>query len=424
MLATLVCFAVAAEPWFPQPPRLPAQAISAGPRAPGTTRVLYLNFSGATVYNDQTGCSDAIRGCSFIIGKTGNVSYPPFRGTPTQRQLIVDLVKAYYEPFDVQIVTQQPASGPYSMNLIGGTPDVIGVAAGAVGIAPLDCSDLDDHDLSFTFPEAVANDPLEVAQTISQESAHAYGLGHTNDKTDVMFPYVQKDSNGFQNFLMLVPDNTDCTGTGHQNSYQLLMNNVGASPPDTEPPTVAFTDPTDGATLPSGFSVTLDAQDNRSVHDVELYVGAEMVARLTMEPWVLTVPSGTAPGGPALLRAVAHDRTGNQGEAQIMVTLKKLGDTPGDLGNACTQSSDCNQNGVCAAPSGGAMTCTRTCTPSAPCPAGFDCVTTSTFQQQCVRPAADSGCNVGRGAPAAWLLFAAVVWIDRRRRGLLRRRGW
>jgi hypothetical protein len=423
LLATLVWFAQAVQPWLPAPPRVPAAAIQAGPRAPGTTRILYLNFSGGTVHNDGAGCDDALAGCSFIIGLPGNIQYPQFRGTPAQRQLIIDLVKAYYEPFDVQIVTDRPASGPYSMNLVGGTPDVIGLGAGVVGIAPLDCSDLNDHDLSFTFPQVINNDPLEVAQTIAQETAHAYGLGHTGERTDVMFPYVQKDSNGFQNFLMNVPDGTDCTGTGHQNSYQLLMANVGASPPDTEPPTVAFTDPMDGATLPSGFSVTLDAQDNRSVHDVELYSGAQMIARSTLEPWVLTVPAGTLPAGPTLLRALAHDRTGNEGEAQVMVTLRKLGDTPGDLGNACHDTSECNSGGVCASPSGGAALCTRACSPSIPCPSGFDCVTTPNYEMQCARPAQDSGCNVGRGTPDAWLLAALVVWVDRRRRRLVRRRG-
>jgi Big-like domain-containing protein len=413
------------QPFLPTPPRLAAPAITAGPRAPGTTKLLYLNFTGGTVYNDGAGCDDATLGCSFIVSLSGMVQYPPFRGTPTQKQLIIDLVKAYYEPFDVQIVFDRPASGPYSMNMIGGKPEDIGLGPGAVGIAPLDCSDLNDHDLSFTFPAVVANDPLEVAQTIAQETAHAYGLGHTSDRTDVMFPYVQKDSNGFQNFLMNVPDNTDCTGTGHQNSYQLLMDNVGASPPDVEPPTVAFTDPLDGATVPSGFSVTLDAQDNRSVHDVELFAGAQMVARSTVEPWVLTVPSGTLPGGPTLLRAVAHDRTGNQGEAQVMVTLRKLGETPGDLGNACAANTDCNQDGVCAAPAGGAAICTRACGSSAPCPAGFDCVTTPDYQQQCARPAEDSGCSVAFGAPlpSGLMVWIVAIWIDRRRRGLLRRRG-
>jgi len=425
MLATLVLFAAAQPgPWLPPPPRLPAQAALKTRNASSGTKILYLNFNGGTVYNDMTGCSNAGLGCSFIVSLSGMIRYPSFRGTAAQKQLIIDLVKAYYEPFDVQIVTDKPASGEYSMNMVGGTPDVIfgtGNGTGIVGIAPLDCNDLNAHDLSFTFSQVVANDPLEVAQTIAQETAHAYGLGHTGDRTDVMYPQVQKDANGFQNYVMSIPDNTDCTGTGHQNSYQQLMYNVGASPPDTEAPTIAFMDPMDGATLSSGFTVTFDAQDNRSVHDVELWSGSQIIARSTMEPWVLTVPSGTLPGGPAQLRGVAHDRAGNQGEAEISVTLRNLGETPGDLGNSCQTNADCNMGGLCASPAG-SQVCTRQCGSSQPCPQGFNCVTTDQFLSQCARPAADSGCSVGRGpvtlVPA---IFALLVLIDRRRRYLLRK---
>src|SRR5262249_55257750 len=147
-------------PWLPPPPRLPAQAALKTRNASSGTKILYLNFNGGTVYNDMTGCSNAGLGCSFIVSLSGMIRYPSFRGTAAQKQLIIDLVKAYYEPFDVQIVTDKPASGEYSMNMVGGTPDVIfgtGNGTGIVGIAPLDCNDLNPHDLSFTFPQVVGN---------------------------------------------------------------------------------------------------------------------------------------------------------------------------------------------------------------------------------------------------------------------------
>ena len=126
MLATLVLFAAAQPaPWLPPPPRLPASAVRTTYSAASGTKILYLNFNGGTVYNDQTGCSDAATGCSFIVAVSGMVRYPSFRGTAEQKQLIIDLVKAYYEPFDVQIVTDKPTSGDYSMNIVGGTGPVI-----------------------------------------------------------------------------------------------------------------------------------------------------------------------------------------------------------------------------------------------------------------------------------------------------------
>src|SRR5215471_14056061 len=102
MLATLVLFAAAQPaPWLPPPPRLPASAVRKTHSAVIGTKILYLNFTGGMVYNDQTGCSDASTGCSFIVSLTGMIRYPSFRGTAEQKQLIIDLVKAYYEPFDV-----------------------------------------------------------------------------------------------------------------------------------------------------------------------------------------------------------------------------------------------------------------------------------------------------------------------------------
>src|SRR5215470_5541066 len=122
MLATLVLLAAAQPgPWLPPPPRLPASAVHKTHSAATGTKLLYLNFNGGTVYNDQSGCSDAASGCSFIVALPGMIRYPSFRGTAEQKQLIIDLVKAYYEPFDVQIVTERPASGAFSLNMVGGT---------------------------------------------------------------------------------------------------------------------------------------------------------------------------------------------------------------------------------------------------------------------------------------------------------------
>src|SRR5262249_49095397 len=141
-LGVLIAAQAAPAPWFPPPRPLPAAAQRA-PRTytPSGPQVLFVNFDGAVLHY-AAGCSDALAGCSFIVGGRGPVNFPPFHATPTQKQQILDLVRSYFEPFNIQIVTARPQTGRYSMNIVGGSPDVIGIGPGVVGIAPLDCGDI------------------------------------------------------------------------------------------------------------------------------------------------------------------------------------------------------------------------------------------------------------------------------------------
>src|SRR5262249_8514629 len=156
------------------------------------------------------------------------------------------------------------------------------------------------------------NDPVQVAVTAAQEAAHAYGLGHTQDQMDIMYPVLVGNEVGFLNRDMLMPnDGSDCSGTGKQNSYQLLMMNVGPSAPDVPPPTIALLDPADGATLASGFNVDFTASDNHLVTSVELWVNGAKLVGATSSPsvpmWSFTVPAGALPPGTAKLKGVALD---------------------------------------------------------------------------------------------------------------------
>jgi hypothetical protein len=389
--------------------------------------VLYLNFDGGPVQSGN--CSDARTNCSNIV-MGNNVHLPAFSRSAEDKQRVIDLVRAYYEPFNIQVVTQRPTGGEYAMVMVGGVATDVGLDDNRIGgIAPLDCGNMNANDITFAFSAAsfYNNDMVALAATLAQESAHAYGLGHTNDTADIMYPYVNDDTEGFVNRTMRIYDatggNSDCSGTGLQNSYQMMIQNVGSNVPDVTPPTVAFVDLQDGAQLASGFAVTLDAHDDRSVAAVELWANDQMVASLKKYPYHFTVQAGSVPAGSAHLRGVARDRAGNQGEsAEVGVTIKPIGETPGDLGTACNVSADCNGGGFCAS-SESKPFCTRNCSASGAmqCPANFDCKTTEQFSSICEPQVKDSGCAAlpagsrQAGTTAALLLFGALAALVRRR---------
>jgi MYXO-CTERM domain-containing protein len=219
-------------------------------------------------------------------------------------------------------------------------------------------------------------------------------------------------------------DGSDCTGTLHQNSYMLLMANVGPSAPDMVPPTISMLSPADGATLPSGFDAEFMASDNRVVSKVELWANGGMILSIDRPPYKFTVPAGTLPAGTAKLKGVAYDLAGNTGETpEITVTVKALGQTPGDLGTSCNDSSECNGGGYCISDSGKSF-CTRACSATSPCPSGFNCAQTPQFTSICSpQPKADdSGCSTtpagshDSSAFASLLALCALALVIARRK--------
>src|SRR5262249_33457816 len=90
------------------------------------------------------------------------------------------------------------------------------------------------------------------------------------------------------------------------------------------------------------------------------------------------------------VKGVASDRAGNRTETpESTFVVRKLGDTPGDLGTACSVDRDCNSHGYCFS-----RICTRACAPSDGCPTGFECVATKQFTTQCeVVAKPDDGCS-------------------------------
>jgi hypothetical protein len=169
--------------------------------------------------------------------------------------------------------------------------------------------------------------------------------------------------------------------------------------PDTTPPTIAFHGLADGASVSNGFEVDFDVNDDRQVASVELWVNDMKLTSKTAAPWSFPVTAGSIPTGSAKIKGVAYDGAHNMSQTpDISVNIKKLGDTPGDLGTICTPPGMCNGGSVCDTV-GGSTICTRDCSPSNSCPIGFDCVS-SNFSSKCAPShASDSGCSAAVGGP-------------------------
>src|SRR5206468_827181 len=81
-----------------------------------------------------------------------------------------------------------------------------------------------------------------------------------------------------------------------------------APPPDTTPPTVAITSPSEGATVSGAVTVAASASDNVGVAGVQFFVdGAPLGAEDTTAPYAAAWDTTTASNGSHTLTAVARD---------------------------------------------------------------------------------------------------------------------
>ncbi len=324
--------------------------------AAGAPRILFVNFDGPMLQNCNG--SDPITGCSFIVGAScGRKQVPAYAGTMEQRDLTLKLLKRYFAPFAVQFVTERPAdSVVYDMIVIGGRPaDVCYSNTGALGVAPMDCGDMRQREITFAF-SGVTPEPLTIAQTIAQEYAHSLGLEHTEDTHDALYPVAIGDSvwgylNKDMNVVTLnadgrttTPVRSRCDGSATQNSHMRMLNVAGPGDPDTEAPTVKMIYPTDGL---AGFRPDRDIRIQVAVDDnfpayliskVDIIVDEGMPGMMTSSDD--TIPYGfttrLAPGAHTI-KATAKDSGNNTGSTSVIhITVADGAGGPGGMGTGGT----------------------------------------------------------------------------------------
>ncbi|HUS66412.1 MAG TPA: Ig-like domain-containing protein [Kofleriaceae bacterium] len=378
------------------------QAVTVGDGANGA-HIIFLNFDGAALkppgqWRDNSATNES------QIAKSA-VSYPAFNASPYAPAMdraaatgaIATHFLNYFKDFNVEIVTTRPAGKRYTMCMIGGTPGVVGIGGAAAGVAPLDCDNNNEPDVVYAFSEVLrpqqtgssAMSLKAIASTCAQEVAHAFGLGHTNDPNDVMYPQLTAQTKGFTNSAVkLVSDGSgQCSSPSTtQNSYAMMVDILGSGMATgggggggggmTGPaPIVGFVTPVDGSTVPLTFDIEVAAAvQGGTISRIEVGSGGQTLFTLNAAPWKRTV---TAPqAGTYEISATAYDATGNSGSATVSFTAK-AGAPPQKVG--CDGNGDCNApltcvNHACVLPSTGGTGGGGTgCSAATPCPTGETC---------------------------------------------------
>jgi hypothetical protein len=119
-------------------------------------------------------------------------------------------------------------------------------------------------------------------------------------------------------------------GYGRVDAYAAVTAAGGLEPqPDTTPPSVVISAPTDGSTVSATVNVSVDAPDDVGTVQVELYLDDALLATDTNAPFVFAWDSQTTFDGSHSLQAVALDAAGNRGfsETAAVVVDNTIADT-------------------------------------------------------------------------------------------------
>ena len=216
------------------------------------------------------------------------------------------------------------------------------VANNVAGVAPFLCEDINGG-VSYTFLGGTS--AKQTAVIIAQEGAHLVGLEHVTSSSDLMYPQICTDCDGFLNQDLAI-DGDRCDRTS-QNSYEMLKDRLGVWPggakpsafgcmDDLQPPTVKILSPGNGAKVTADFSVSVDATDDCELASVEINVMPQALKADSYAPpfsWDLTNMSGQQ-----TITVTAVDAFGHTTKQSITVTAPKAATLDATSANAagCT----------------------------------------------------------------------------------------
>ncbi|MCA9655083.1 MAG: hypothetical protein H6712_07170 [Myxococcales bacterium] len=227
--------------------------------------------------------------CTPLV--SSEVTFPPFGAQAASEY---QQLQAYYEPFNIVMTSGRPPDFvPYTMTVIGGSAAQAGLGGGVCGVANVACDGLKRNHVSLNFPQSCPG----MAETAGQETAHNWGLEHTENQNDILYPFNNGGSKRFVDECMAI---SDATGNGitqcgyvhevycpagmgeEQNSYQEMLGVFGPAEEDVTDPIIVSTFPEDGAVMDTNetFTVTANIEDD-----------SRMVA--VKWTWVDGLPDGT-----------------------------------------------------------------------------------------------------------------------------------
>jgi hypothetical protein len=399
------------------------------------SNIIYLNpcWGNCTI---KSGWDNSRTNTSSIPNGTSTVS--EYAYGQASFNSVVSCVRAMYEPFGVEIVTEDPGNVEHFEAIVAGRPGEVGMSNGVGGVSPFDCGVIDNA-ITFTFANVYGGSVQAICETVAQETAHAFGMDHEYHCPDPMTYLGGCGPKEFRDVDAQCGEynarQCQCGGST-QNSYEWLIDLFGPSAPT--PPTVAITFPADGAEVQPGFPVRSDVMDNVDVARAELWLNNQMVQSLNNPPFAFNAPADLSQGA-INVEVRAYDNNGDMGSDSIAVVLGEPCGGPSDcadgetcvdgrcvpgpgsdggLGEDCTSGDDC-ASGLCGN-DGANQFCAEECAVGADgCPDGFQCLDTG-IGGVCWPGGGDGGggCRSGNGggAASAGLLALIALVLFRRRR--------
>jgi hypothetical protein len=419
----------------------------------GVSNIIFLNrcVGGCTITTASV--ADARTNMSPIPATSSGTQnfLSEFAHDEADWQYVLSCVQAVYAPYDIIVTDVDP--GPATLQHeaivagfpteIGRTNDILGVGMVSPSCAPY------DNGISFAFANA-HGDMEDLCWTIAQEVGHTYGLDHVYTANSQGFaactdPMTYQPGCGrkyFRNidFTCGEFEVRACRCGSVQNSHVRLLAVFGPGA-DLPTPTVNISVPADMSTVMQNFSVFAEAEAERGVIRVELWLnGFKWVEAEGRRPdqqggvYTLTTPP-TVPDGiiDVEVRGVNDLGTG-YGMDRITVTKgspctdastcaagqrcdmgRCLWDPPsGEIGDECTFDQFC-LSGTCRG------VCTQDCFVgvTGECPDGFVCESASGNNGFCFEGGDDGGggggcCDAsatGRANPGAMLAQLALLGL-------------
>jgi hypothetical protein len=164
-----------------------------------STYTLYLNFDGGDVQgrsSDSWLYSYDASVPAFDLGMFG------WSGREAEAiEYITEFVREDYAAYDVEVISERPASGQYTTIFVGGNNDWFQASGGVIGVATYDVGNTRSSNYGFAFIEelttyynsssgSLLTFSEYVSNLISHEAGHTYGANHINDTSAIMNPYL------------------------------------------------------------------------------------------------------------------------------------------------------------------------------------------------------------------------------------------
>jgi hypothetical protein len=298
-------------------------------------KVAYLNVSDGTTALFGAPQDDATLNLSGIATV---VPYPAFAWPQSPNEpalsaaqasdyLLFALHKAFL-PYNLVWTDVRPLRGPYTMVVVGGRPELLGFDSRVAGVALMDCNDTQPSNIVFAFPSALPGNLHGLFVTAAQETAHAFGLEHTDDEADIMHAQLGAAQWAFTDRPNPIAAPRTC-GPLMQNSHKKLLEVLGEWPgggpkpladgriPDVTPPVISIKEPVAGQTVPSHFRVSVTVADESPLAETSLQTaGGSRVHTKPNRNEVLEEQIELAEG-PASLVVWARDENGNQSFSSV-----------------------------------------------------------------------------------------------------------